>query len=390
MTNDQPKPDIRQLGDRDLPETKFPAAADRFRVYLDPGVHAEIQKHAKRDLRVEIGGILVGHWEKDDAGPFVAVRNVICSELAASGEGELTFTHDAWADIHRVMDAEYADSSIVGWYHTHPDFGIFLSERDQFIHQHFFGDPGQIAYVVDPIRRQEGVFVWRGGSTAPCKHYWVGDQIHTAPEKNERRPDPAATSSGNEPADSATQPEPWRGDWLLISLLGVLFFLIGYLLADRKSTWEQARIVDGVVAHFGTMKVLRPGLKQNLGIVRRELKRLTGDLAKIRPADAEGKAALTQPELDQWKQRLTQIEDALEQIEAVYGLDELETAALAKLLGDEFARLRGGLDQDTPPTAATANNTAEQKPPHLQPESPPTPEPASDTAPPKQKDQESE
>lgn len=386
MTNDQPKPDIRQLAERDLPETEFPVASDRFRVFLDPGVHAEIQQHAKRDLTVEIGGILVGHWEKDDRGPFVAVRNVICSELAASGEGELTFTHDAWAEIHRAMDADYADSNIVGWYHTHPDFGIFLSERDQFIHQHFFSDPGQIAYVVDPIRRQEGVFVWRGGKMAPCRHYWVGDQIRTAPEKTESWRNPVQGPSADEPTGPTPRSEPLRNDWLLVSLLGVLFFLIGYLLADRKSAWEQARIVDGVVAHFGTMKVLRPGLKQNLDIVRQELERLRDDLKAIRPATTQEKATLTQTEVDQWNRRLGQLGDAMEQIEAVYGLDELETAALAKLLGDEYATLRGGLRQQTAPGAEAGG----QKTTGPQPKSRPRQKPSPDPAVPKPKDQESE
>ena len=34
---------------------------------------------------------------------------------------------------------------IVGWYHTHPGFGVEFSEMDLFIQQNFFGGPAQIA-----------------------------------------------------------------------------------------------------------------------------------------------------------------------------------------------------------------------------------------------------
>ena len=49
----------------------------------------------------------------------------------------------------------------MGWYHTHPDFGIFLSSHDLFIHRNFFDQPLQVAYVVDPIRQTRGFFRWK-------------------------------------------------------------------------------------------------------------------------------------------------------------------------------------------------------------------------------------
>ena len=87
------------------------------------------------------------------------------------------------------MDTRYADKRIVGWYHSHPDFGIFLSDRDCFIHEHFFSGAGQVAYVVDPVRDLEGVFSWQKGKPTPMSHFWVGSQIHTvqASQRNAAR-----------------------------------------------------------------------------------------------------------------------------------------------------------------------------------------------------------
>jgi hypothetical protein len=70
--------------------------------------------------------------------------------------------------VHRTLDRDFPDEEqIVGWYHSHPGFGIFLSEHDLFIHRNFFGGPSQIAVVVDPLAGTEGVFAWRDDRIVP-------------------------------------------------------------------------------------------------------------------------------------------------------------------------------------------------------------------------------
>ncbi|MCA1557569.1 MAG: hypothetical protein LC731_03400, partial [Acidobacteria bacterium] len=62
---------------------------------------------------------------------------------------------------------------IVGWYHTHPRFGIFLSEMDVFIQKNFFSEPWQTAFVLDPVQRTEGFFIWSHGEPKLIDEYWV-------------------------------------------------------------------------------------------------------------------------------------------------------------------------------------------------------------------------
>ena len=61
------------------------------------------------------------------------------------------------------MDRDYPDKKMIGWYHTHPGFGIFLSGMDLFICDNFFNLPWQVAFVYDPLGGDEGNFVWRSG-----------------------------------------------------------------------------------------------------------------------------------------------------------------------------------------------------------------------------------
>ena len=95
--------------------------------------------------------------------PFVWVTQALEAKHYENTQASFTYTHDSWEEITRERDRLHPDLDIVGWYHTHPDFGIFLSSHDLFIHQNFFAQPLQVAYVVDPIRQTRGFFRWRDG-----------------------------------------------------------------------------------------------------------------------------------------------------------------------------------------------------------------------------------
>ena len=73
-------------------------------------------------------------------------------------------------------DRQHPDKKFIGWYHTHPGFGIFLSGMDDFIQANWFSEPWQIALVYDPTSEEEGIFVWRDGKT-------VGEPFLILPEE---------------------------------------------------------------------------------------------------------------------------------------------------------------------------------------------------------------
>lgn len=161
----------------DLRVADFPTECDwdPFRVHISTEAYAAIINHAQGSDRVELCGVLVGELLKDDRGPFLSITHTIRGEHAEHHAAQVTFTQDTWAYIHRVMDSAHPGRSIVGWYHTHPGFGVFLSEMDLFIHRNFFNLPWQVAFVVDPRSTDEGFFVWRNGEPALTRIYWVGD-----------------------------------------------------------------------------------------------------------------------------------------------------------------------------------------------------------------------
>jgi len=166
------KPDVVEILSENVQDKPFPAQLD-FRISISDSAYKAIIKHAKEDQKIEICGILIGEVFKDLNGPYLEISDIIIGEHAENQAGQVMFTHETWEYITSVKDEQFPDKLIVGWYHTHPRFGIFLSDQDVFIQSNFFDKPWQVAFVVDPIQDEDGFFIWRNGIPEKTKHYWL-------------------------------------------------------------------------------------------------------------------------------------------------------------------------------------------------------------------------
>lgn len=119
----------------------------------------EIKAHGRSSMSMEVCGVLIGNlcWDKE---PYLLIDARIEGKYADHQMASVTFTAETWDYIHSELSSKYPDRIIVGWYHTHPGFGIFLSQMDRFIHENFFGLKWQPAYVYDPQAETEGFFFW--------------------------------------------------------------------------------------------------------------------------------------------------------------------------------------------------------------------------------------
>ena len=133
-------------------------------VYFKESVFREIEGHAASYPDREVGGVLVGRRLQARGKPFVLVEGCIRGLKAEGTANRLTFTHDTWVEINAIREHEYPGSQIVGWYHTHPDLGVFMSRDDLYIHQNFFREEWQSALVVDPVKLDRALFAWKDGA----------------------------------------------------------------------------------------------------------------------------------------------------------------------------------------------------------------------------------
>jgi len=129
--------------------------ADSTVVLVSEAVMAEILFQLKSKADVEMGGVLVGSAfvDSDLRLHAVVVRRGLLGDNSEGTPVSLKFTSDSWQSINsKLPGLPEEERNIVGWYHSHPGLGVFLSARDRLTQRSFFANPWQIALVVDPNR----------------------------------------------------------------------------------------------------------------------------------------------------------------------------------------------------------------------------------------------
>jgi proteasome lid subunit RPN8/RPN11 len=116
--------------------------------------------HAASDLDREVGGGLAGRHYADPQADraFIVVEGVLPARFTRHGSTFLTFTQDTLVAMHDDLEERFPDHELVGWYHTHPRMGVFLSSYDVWLHEHFFPEPWQVALVIEPHAQLGGFF----------------------------------------------------------------------------------------------------------------------------------------------------------------------------------------------------------------------------------------
>jgi proteasome lid subunit RPN8/RPN11 len=147
--------------------------SDHLQIYLPEAVLRQIVDHSASRMEVEVGGLLVGSLCSSKGVPWLDIKGYVPAEHAVHSPASLRFTNDTFAAAWRQKDARFADDIFLGWHHTHPGYGVFLSATDMFTCRNFFNLPWMLALVVDPRETLLQFFQWRGSNMEPCGFYFT-------------------------------------------------------------------------------------------------------------------------------------------------------------------------------------------------------------------------
>ena len=130
--------------------------------------------HAGSDLQNEVGGWLIGKWRADKATGehFIVVEAILPAPHTRHGSAYLTFTQDTQIALYEELKERYPGKELVGWYHTHPRMGVFLSEYDTWLHRNFFPELYQVALVIEPYSATGGFFLRQPDGSLDPRHYY--------------------------------------------------------------------------------------------------------------------------------------------------------------------------------------------------------------------------
>lgn len=162
------------------------------KISISDEILEKIEEHCFSEVSHEVGGFLVGIIGDEKT----EIKGVIPSTKAQSQQTSLTFTHEAWDEAYQSLAKDFPDLNLVGWYHSHPGFGVFMSEYDSFIQQNFFGTKGQLALVVDPLAGRRGWFKW-GNEKIKELHQEDTDKEGIGGEAADYTPVAVSKTSGN-------------------------------------------------------------------------------------------------------------------------------------------------------------------------------------------------
>lgn len=217
---------------------------DDVKVYIKQDVYKALEKLAASDTSKELGSIILGEYSEELGKTHVVISDFIEAKYTDASASTLTFTHETWDYVHREHEKSYPTKKIIGWQHTHPNYGIFLSNYDMFIQENFFNMPFQVAYVIDPIQNIRGFFQWKNGKIEKLKGYYVYDEIGK-PIKIEQKKiikEDAPASNRNKALTS------------IVSILCVVCLILAFSLSSMKNSYqERLEKQDEIVGNINSL-----------------------------------------------------------------------------------------------------------------------------------------
>ena len=238
----------------------------------------KIEDHCFSETQIEVGGFLVGYLEGDTAH----VTNVFPAKHSVGASTQLTFTHDSWNAIYEQLEKEPEGSSLIGWFHSHPNFGVFLSDHDKFIQANFFKQDGQITVVVDPIRGKRGWFFSSAGKIETYKEVIPTDRKRLGVSDSNADQNIEAMLGGGGKGVSLPKVIAISGIMSLVS------FVAGWTLTTGASTDKASQsTVNQLVSEVENIKQVL--IENNIGVAQVP--------TKPTPAPKPTKAATTPPKV---------------------------------------------------------------------------------------------
>ena len=212
-------------------------------IVMEAEVARKIRQHSRSSMKAEVCGVLIGSIDAER----MVVEACIAGVNAAQGGAHVTFTQDTWGHIYQIKDKEYPDARIVGWYHSHPGFGVFLSEHDLFIQENFFSDPQQVAWVYDPHTDEEGCFGWVGGKIEKLPGIRMGYsqsvEVTNTDAGEYDEDDEAGLESQVKVRPSGESPEPAWVKWASRIVGCIAILALGFIAGREYYAYRMAPLV---------------------------------------------------------------------------------------------------------------------------------------------------
>lgn len=148
------------------------ATSEAYSILVSSEVLLQTSHHVAQSLQRELGGFLLGNRYRcpNTGREYVIIDQYVAAEYTEGTAVSLTFTHEAWAHAEDKLTGKFYGKEMLGWYHSHPDMRVFLSDHDLIVHRERFPDPWTVALVLEPGKHLGGFFTWSDGKIDPNRY----------------------------------------------------------------------------------------------------------------------------------------------------------------------------------------------------------------------------
>jgi len=99
----------------------------------------------------EQGGFLLGSYKEGPGKLFdIQIEQLIDIIPEQQSISNIEFGQQSWQMLDVALNT-HPDLNLIGWFHTHPGHGVFLSEQDINVSYTYFNKPYQIALLLDNL-----------------------------------------------------------------------------------------------------------------------------------------------------------------------------------------------------------------------------------------------
>ncbi len=136
----------------------------RFQVFMHRQVYDKIWQHILKDTTLELGGALLGYYAVWHQQKYLMITDVLNQPIEYFASPiMIKFTNQFYTDVADSLEqinVEYASVIRLGLYHSHPNYGVYMSKTDAVDFKRTAALNHQIAMIFDPIRKEDGLYFW--------------------------------------------------------------------------------------------------------------------------------------------------------------------------------------------------------------------------------------
>jgi len=152
------------LGEEALARYKG-AESEGLELFVSKVAEEKMRNHALRhaDEKKEVMGLMLGWIFRNGEREYAVVRDVVTTDLDSSSV-HVRFDREGFEKLFASLEESGFNYLIVGWYHSHPGHGCFMSSTDVETQRTLFGRRHHSAIVIDPVNKAVDAFFLDGGT----------------------------------------------------------------------------------------------------------------------------------------------------------------------------------------------------------------------------------